>query len=160
MSCEALPHPIPLSVDIADRLLISRLELDPHSMTYAFLFMGVAHNVSLTPIYSDDLDFLPVLASLPPQQTVFEYLVKCWRRLNSARSALLKKVCLDRDLSLIPQHSMTHSVVAGISPDGDPAGGGQAREAAASNYQLYRFDAAGTGDVPSTRWVSRRSHQT
>ncbi|KAF8139503.1 ubiquitin elongating factor core-domain-containing protein [Mycena galopus ATCC 62051] len=63
---------VPLNGDIIDRLLISRLELDPSNMT-------------------DDLDFLPVLASLPPQQTTFEYLVGCWKRVNSARSALMKK---------------------------------------------------------------------
>ncbi|KAJ7863060.1 ubiquitin elongating factor core-domain-containing protein [Mycena olivaceomarginata] len=63
---------VPLNGDIIDRLLIARLELDPSNMT-------------------DDLDFLPVLASLPPQQTTFEYLVGCWKRLNSARSALMKK---------------------------------------------------------------------
>ncbi|KAF7346366.1 U-box domain-containing protein [Mycena sanguinolenta] len=62
-----------LNGEIIDRLLISRLELDPATMT-------------------DDLDFLPVLASLPPQQTTFEYLVGCWKRVNSARSALMKKV--------------------------------------------------------------------
>ncbi|KAJ7134672.1 ubiquitin elongating factor core-domain-containing protein [Mycena epipterygia] len=64
--------PVRLNVDIIDRLLIARLELDPSRMT-------------------DDLDFLPVLASLPSQQTTFEYLVGCWKRLNSARSALMKK---------------------------------------------------------------------
>ncbi|KAJ7175910.1 ubiquitin elongating factor core-domain-containing protein [Mycena filopes] len=63
---------VQLNGDIIDRLLISRLELDPTNM-------------------SDDLEFLPVLASLPPQQTTFEYLVGCWKRLNSARSSLMKK---------------------------------------------------------------------
>ncbi|KAF7987086.1 hypothetical protein HWV62_255 [Athelia sp. TMB] len=61
-----------LNGDITDRLLIARLELDPQSM-------------------SDDLDYVSVLASLPAQQTVFEYLVGCWKRLNTARSAVLKK---------------------------------------------------------------------
>ncbi|KAF7965550.1 hypothetical protein HWV62_42882, partial [Athelia sp. TMB] len=61
-----------LNGDIADRLLIARLELDPQSM-------------------SDDLDYVSVLASLPAQQTVFEYLIGCWKRLNTARSAVLKK---------------------------------------------------------------------
>ncbi|OBZ71580.1 Ubiquitin conjugation factor E4 [Grifola frondosa] len=60
------------NADNADRILISRLELDSQSMT-------------------DDLEFLPVLASLPPQQTVFEYLVGCWKRLNASRAGLLKK---------------------------------------------------------------------
>ncbi|KAG7088410.1 hypothetical protein E1B28_012407 [Marasmius oreades] len=66
-------RPLPrLSGDIIDRLLIARLEIDPQNM-------------------SDDLEFLPVLASLPPQQTIFEYLVGCWKRINSTRSALIKR---------------------------------------------------------------------
>lgn len=40
----------------------------------------------------DDLEYLPVLASLPAQQTTFEYLVGCWKRVNSTRSAFVKKV--------------------------------------------------------------------
>ncbi|KZT65802.1 hypothetical protein DAEQUDRAFT_746846 [Daedalea quercina L-15889] len=67
-----IQQPIRLSADIVDRLLISRLELDPQSM-------------------SDDLEYLAVIASLPPQQTVFEYLVGCWKRLNVSRFALLKR---------------------------------------------------------------------
>ncbi|KAF9267408.1 ubiquitin conjugation factor E4 [Marasmius fiardii PR-910] len=61
-----------LNVDLIDRLLIARLEIDPQNM-------------------SDDLEFLPVLASLPAQQTIFEYLVGCWKRINSARSTLVKR---------------------------------------------------------------------
>ncbi|KAF9464224.1 ubiquitin elongating factor core-domain-containing protein [Collybia nuda] len=61
-----------LNADLADRLLIARLELDPQGM-------------------SDDLDYLPVLASLPASQTTFEYLVGCWKRVNSTRSNLIKK---------------------------------------------------------------------
>jgi len=48
----------------------------------------------------DELDYLPVLVSLPPQQTVFEYLVGCWKRLNAARSTVMKKVA-DNVLSLL-----------------------------------------------------------
>lgn len=40
----------------------------------------------------DELDYLPVLVSLPPQQTIFEYLVGCWKRLNAVRSTVVKKV--------------------------------------------------------------------
>ena len=40
----------------------------------------------------DELDYLPVLVSLPPQQTIFEYLVGCWKRLNVVRSTVIKKV--------------------------------------------------------------------
>ncbi|KAI0927144.1 hypothetical protein AcW1_007520 [Taiwanofungus camphoratus] len=68
----SIPKPIRLSADIADRILISRLELDQQAM-------------------SDDLEYLAVIASLPPQQTVFEYLISCWKRLNIAKSMLLKK---------------------------------------------------------------------
>ena len=49
-------------------------------------------------MYSDDLEYLSVLASLPAEQTVFEYLVGCWKRGNKAKSELLKKVrscCMD-----------------------------------------------------------------
>jgi ubiquitin conjugation factor E4 B len=52
-------------------LLIARLELDPQAM-------------------SDDLDYLPTLASLP-SDTVFEYLVSCWKRINATTSALNKR---------------------------------------------------------------------
>ncbi|KAF9077770.1 ubiquitin elongating factor core-domain-containing protein [Rhodocollybia butyracea] len=62
----------PLNIDLIDRLLITRLEMDPQSMT-------------------DDLEYLPVLVSLPPQQTIFEYLVGSWKRSNAARTALIKK---------------------------------------------------------------------
>ncbi|KAI0755049.1 ubiquitin elongating factor core-domain-containing protein [Daedaleopsis nitida] len=61
-----------LSGEVADRILIARLELDPQGM-------------------SDDLDFLPVLASLPSQQTVLEFLIGSWKRLNTARSTVLRK---------------------------------------------------------------------
>ncbi|KIK52087.1 hypothetical protein GYMLUDRAFT_50156 [Collybiopsis luxurians FD-317 M1] len=61
-----------LNIDLIDRLLIARLEIDPQTMT-------------------DDLEYLPVLASLPPQQTIFEYLVGSWKRLNASRTALIKK---------------------------------------------------------------------
>lgn len=64
--------PLRLSGEILDRLLIARLELDPHTM-------------------SDDLEYVPVLASLPAQMTVFEYLVGCWKRLNKARNDLLRR---------------------------------------------------------------------
>ncbi|KAF9046597.1 ubiquitin elongating factor core-domain-containing protein [Panaeolus papilionaceus] len=71
LAAESIPND-KLTLDILDRLLIARLELDPQVMT-------------------DELDYLPIMVSLPPQQTVFEYLVGCWKRLNAARSALIKK---------------------------------------------------------------------
>jgi ubiquitin conjugation factor E4 B len=84
LEAENTPH---LNGDIADRLLIGRLELDPQAM-------------------SDDFEYVAVIASLPAQQTVFEYLVGCWKRLNSARANLIKKVgeglsACDRTILLI-----------------------------------------------------------
>ena len=40
----------------------------------------------------DELDCLPVLVTLPPQQMIFEYLVGCWKRLNVVHSTMIKKV--------------------------------------------------------------------
>ncbi|KAG6909123.1 hypothetical protein DXG01_001875 [Tephrocybe rancida] len=72
LESEGMSKNIPLNADLADRILIARLELDPGAM-------------------SDDLEYLPVLASLPAQQTTFEYLVGTWKRVNAIRSALMKK---------------------------------------------------------------------
>ncbi|KIY63497.1 hypothetical protein CYLTODRAFT_493873 [Cylindrobasidium torrendii FP15055 ss-10] len=58
--------------EMLSRLIIARLEVDPNDMT-------------------DDLEYMPVLASLPAKQTVFEYLVGAWKRLNSTRALLIKK---------------------------------------------------------------------
>ncbi|KAG2051581.1 hypothetical protein BDR06DRAFT_938883 [Suillus hirtellus] len=70
LESEGRPH-MTLTNDIVDRLLITRLELNAQAM-------------------SDDLEYVSVLASLPPQ-SVFEYLVGCWKRINTAKSILLKK---------------------------------------------------------------------
>ncbi|KAH7103445.1 ubiquitin elongating factor core-domain-containing protein [Auriculariales sp. MPI-PUGE-AT-0066] len=66
-------EPLPrLDGDLIDQLLIARLELDPNMM-------------------SDDPEMLQIVASLPEKQTVFEYLVGCWKRLMAARSQLIKR---------------------------------------------------------------------
>ncbi|CDZ97514.1 Ubiquitin fusion degradation protein-2 [Phaffia rhodozyma] len=51
---------------LADRILIARLSLDPNSMT-------------------DDVDELQVLANIPEKETIFEYLVGCWKRLGQVK---------------------------------------------------------------------------
>ncbi|BEI85504.1 hypothetical protein CcaverHIS002_0509050 [Cutaneotrichosporon cavernicola] len=56
-----------VSLDIRDRLLIARLSLDPNAMAT-----------------SDDPDQLMVLAGMPQNETVFEYLTGCWKRLYAA----------------------------------------------------------------------------
>ncbi|GLB45696.1 putative ubiquitin elongating factor core [Lyophyllum shimeji] len=58
-----------LDVDLADRLLISRLKIDRSAS-------------------SSDPE---LLASLPAEETTFEYLVGAWRRVNEARAALVQK---------------------------------------------------------------------
>ncbi|KAF9030215.1 hypothetical protein BDZ89DRAFT_1091648 [Hymenopellis radicata] len=63
---------------LTDRLLISRLEIDPNGML-------------------DDVEYMAVVACLPAEQTVFEYLVECWKRLNSTRNALFKKGYFPQD---------------------------------------------------------------
>ncbi|KAF8315752.1 ubiquitin elongating factor core-domain-containing protein [Cantharellus anzutake] len=65
--------PSPLSVDILDQVMIARLEIDPSYI-------------------SDDPEIITVISSLPSEQTIFEYLVGCWKRINASRSALNKNV--------------------------------------------------------------------
>ncbi|KAF4577224.1 hypothetical protein EYR36_005211 [Pleurotus pulmonarius] len=72
LASEEPGNPCRMSTNNVDSILIARLELDPQQM-------------------SDDLEYLPVLVSLPRDQTIFEYLVGSWKRLNSTRSALLKR---------------------------------------------------------------------
>ncbi|KAF9013252.1 ubiquitin elongating factor core-domain-containing protein [Cyathus striatus] len=52
---------------------------------------GLADELRSENIGGDDLEFLPVLASLPPEQTTFEFLVGAWKRLNATRSAVIKR---------------------------------------------------------------------
>ncbi|KZT60276.1 hypothetical protein CALCODRAFT_429528 [Calocera cornea HHB12733] len=66
------PKPPRLTVANGDRLLIARLSMDPYGM-------------------SDDSDMITVLNHLPKGETVFEYLLGCWKRLNAARGALLRR---------------------------------------------------------------------
>lgn len=64
-----------LSAEIADRILIARLSLSSEIMT-------------------DDPEIVTVLASLPEDLTIFEYLLACWKRVLLERSSLsMKKVC-------------------------------------------------------------------
>jgi hypothetical protein len=60
----------------ADRLepaVIARLDLNPESQ-------------------SQDEEYQPFLSQVPKGQTVYEYLVACWKRLNSSKTVLLRKV--------------------------------------------------------------------
>jgi ubiquitin conjugation factor E4 B len=80
-------QPLVLTEDLADRLFISRLEIDPEGMSC----VADSKWRAVTDISSsDDLEFLPVLASLP-KTTLFEYLVNAWKRLNTAQTTLAKR---------------------------------------------------------------------
>ena len=64
-----------------------------------------------------DLRNVAVMKSLPAQQTVFVYLVGCWKRVNSARASLIKKV-KRVPLQVIPT-VLIHMAYSGISARGD-----------------------------------------
>ncbi|KAL5501546.1 UFD2 [Sanghuangporus vaninii] len=71
-------RPRRLTTELADRLLIARIEVNSETM-------------------SEDMDYLPALASLPTDETIFEYLIGCWRRQNTIRTSLLKKTYTPQD---------------------------------------------------------------
>lgn len=69
---EALTLPIKLKSDLADRVLIDRLSLDPRSPT-------------------EDPELLTVLVALPPLQTSLGYLVGCWKRIQATKIQLSRR---------------------------------------------------------------------
>ncbi|POY75438.1 hypothetical protein BMF94_1509 [Rhodotorula taiwanensis] len=72
-------RPRPLRIDLADRLLLARLSLSPSNMN------------------DDDFEQATVLASLPENQTAFEYLGSCWRRERAERFKVVAKKDSDAD---------------------------------------------------------------
>jgi len=101
----------------------------------------------ITDVRSDELDYLPVLVSLPPKQTVFEYLVGCWKRINATRSAAIKKV------SVPPSH-FVFLISAELYTVGRTNYLGQTRHHSHPRHQLHWFDYPRTRNVPPTLWVS------
>lgn len=69
----ATSRPRPLRIDLADRLLLARLSLSPSNMN------------------DDDFEMATVLASLPANETAFEYLGGCWRRERAERFKVVAK---------------------------------------------------------------------
>lgn len=65
------------SVENSDRLLIARLSLDTSAM-----------------ISSDDPDMMSILSGMPSDETSFEYLIGCWKRLGAANKAYNRSVSL------------------------------------------------------------------
>lgn len=57
-------------IDVADSLIIGRLSIDPSSL-------------------SDDSDRMDIIAGIPKDETTFEYLTGCWKRLNRANRELV-----------------------------------------------------------------------
>lgn len=68
----AAPRPHKLRADLTDRLLLARLSLSPSNI-------------------SDDPEQITVVATLPPNQTAFEYLGGAWRRERQERVRVVAK---------------------------------------------------------------------
>ena len=94
----------------------------------------------------DDLEYLSVLASLPAEQTIFEYLVGCWKRGNKVRSELLKKVSGD----CAGLRGRKTRPCIGIPPSRDSASRESLGQASGTCDQLHWADITRTGNVPPT----------
>mgnify|MGYP001606173592 CR=1 FL=1 len=70
-----LSAPLKITGDWTDTILLARLALSPATMT-------------------DDPEVLTVIASLPANETLFEYLAGCWKRERAERYKIVaRKVC-------------------------------------------------------------------
>ncbi|EIM85743.1 uncharacterized protein STEHIDRAFT_59114 [Stereum hirsutum FP-91666 SS1] len=89
-----------LAADAVEGVVIARLDLDPSAMQV-------------------DDDYSPFLARIPSNQTVFEYLTGCWKRLNTSKSALLRRGYPPADLkqALALEESMRHLIISYIGID-------------------------------------------
>ncbi|KAL8293009.1 hypothetical protein RQP46_000703 [Phenoliferia psychrophenolica] len=67
-----LSAPLKITADWTDSLLLARLSLSPATMT-------------------DDPEVLTVIASLPENETLFEYLAGCWKRERAERYKIVAK---------------------------------------------------------------------
>ncbi|KAI0036443.1 ubiquitin conjugation factor E4 [Vararia minispora EC-137] len=98
-----------MSVDRLEPAVIARLDMDVSSLVA-------------------DEEYRPFLSRVPKEQTVYEYLVACWKRLNSAKAALLRKgyAPVDVQVALQVLERMRHLIVSYIGiylmgPDAFPA---------------------------------------
>ncbi|KAH8989635.1 ubiquitin elongating factor core-domain-containing protein [Lactarius hatsudake] len=86
-----------LNADNLESVVIARLELNPQSPEH-------------------DDEYRLFLSKVPSGLTVFEYLVGCWKRLNAARAALLKRghppASIQRALGL--EEKMRHLIISYI----------------------------------------------
>ncbi|THH20082.1 hypothetical protein EW146_g1184 [Bondarzewia mesenterica] len=106
--------PPALTADRLESVVIARLDLDPASLDH-------------------DEDYRPFLSGIPKDQTVFEYLIGCWKRLNAAKSTLFKRGYYPVDLqkALELEEKMRHFIISytGIvlmSPEAFPFPAGKA----------------------------------
>ncbi|KAI0061420.1 hypothetical protein BV25DRAFT_1805616 [Artomyces pyxidatus] len=84
-----------LNAERLEGVVIARLDLDVRSEDH-------------------DEDYRPFLAHVPRDQTVFQYLIASWKRLNSAKSALLKKGYppVDIQKALRLEEQMRHLIIS------------------------------------------------
>jgi len=94
----------------------------------------------------DDFEYLSVIASLPAEQTIFEYLVGCWKRGNKVRSDLLKKVS-DGPVDL---NSLRAKPRLGMPPSRYSASCESLGQASGTCDQLHGTDTTRTEKVPKT----------
>lgn len=90
-----------MSLAHIDRLLIARLSLDIDALSR-----------------SNDPDSLMILAGLPEGETVFEYLVGCWKRLYISNREMARSVrlfALKREFSLIGRRTPTLTKPNGVT---------------------------------------------
>ncbi|TFY76233.1 hypothetical protein EWM64_g7779 [Hericium alpestre] len=102
------------TVDRLEGAVIARLDLDPRSTEY-------------------DADYAPFLSQIPREQTIFEFLVGAWKRLNAVRTAFLRKGYppLDVQKAMQLEEKMRHLIISYVgidfmSPDAFPHPEGKA----------------------------------
>lgn len=82
-----------LSTSMADRIMLSRLSLDP-----------------VNDVMSDDADKLTALASLPKGETCWDYLVACWKRAKQEQNRLRKVSSVNQVIDLVDGSRRRHRV--------------------------------------------------
>jgi ubiquitin conjugation factor E4 B len=81
-----------LTMDDIDRVLISRLEMDPAAMSLSARSRLLRSDSFVITPFRDDQETLKTLASIPAEETVLTFLTGCWKRLYTAQSLFAKTV--------------------------------------------------------------------
>ncbi|KZV65315.1 hypothetical protein PENSPDRAFT_614272 [Peniophora sp. CONT] len=105
---ESLNGDLRLNAERLEPVVIARLDLNPNPSLH-------------------DEEYQPFLSRVPRDLTVFEYLVSCWKRLNAAKTALLRRGYLPAEVqqALPILDRMRHLIVSYVginfmSPDAFP----------------------------------------